>query len=225
MCPDTITFHCGLKHTGGHVARCGNMDKTCSMVFDGSQSLDVVSWIAMITRYAQGGNFRLAGQCLKDMLQKIYSHLMAYLEVFRLLVLSRKVIIFFKLMVEEHGIVPTLEHYKIIDLLGCAGHLNEAIALLESMPMPLDVIMWTFVLTSCRTYHNVELENGVLMNLFNWILMVLLHMSCCQILMLMLAWGMVLKPSISSINDVWVLLMMPGRASWLSFTAASRSSL
>ena len=61
-----------------------------------------------------------------------------------------------KSMIQDHGIFPTIKHYNaIVDLLGHAGLLNEALDLLESISMVPDVVGWTCLLSMCRKYGNV----------------------------------------------------------------------
>lgn len=59
-------------------------------------------------------------------------------------------------MVEEHGIDPTVKHYNaMVDHFGNSGLLNEALDLLESIPMVPDVLGWTSLLSLCRRYGDV----------------------------------------------------------------------
>lgn len=63
-----------------------------------------------------------------------------------------------RLMSEEHGFTPKLEHYTcMIDLLGHAGCLNEAEYLFDTMPLQPDIVGWNSLLSKCRRYGNVEL--------------------------------------------------------------------
>ncbi|KAI5071755.1 hypothetical protein GOP47_0014006 [Adiantum capillus-veneris] len=130
--------------------------------FDGLHIRDKVSWAAMISGYARCGGFALAGQCLKDMQ---HQGLQPHEGIFSSLLLActhagvlDEGYQFFNLMIHEYGITPSIEHYNcIIDLLGRVGQLKEAIAILATMPTSSDMIVWTSLLTSCKTYHNVDL--------------------------------------------------------------------
>jgi hypothetical protein len=45
----------------------------------------------------------------------------------------------------------------MVDILGRAGHLEEAKLLIDSMPVEPDVATWGALLGACRSYGNVEL--------------------------------------------------------------------
>ncbi|KAA8540608.1 hypothetical protein F0562_024473 [Nyssa sinensis] len=64
----------------------------------------------------------------------------------------------FDLMRRHYLIQPQLEHYgTMVDLLGRAGRLEEAYALIKEMPMEPDVVIWRALLSSCRTHKNSKL--------------------------------------------------------------------
>ncbi|KAF8388256.1 hypothetical protein HHK36_026922 [Tetracentron sinense] len=64
----------------------------------------------------------------------------------------------FSTMVQKHKLVPKLEHYScLVDLLGRAGHLNEALDTIKNMSMEPDVFVWGSLLSACRMHSNVEL--------------------------------------------------------------------
>ncbi|KAL6195524.1 hypothetical protein ACLB2K_031143 [Fragaria x ananassa] len=59
----------------------------------------------------------------------------------------------FRLMQEEHGIMPRLEHYAcMVDLLGRAGNLTEAYDMIKAMPMEPDLFVWGALLGASRNY-------------------------------------------------------------------------
>ncbi|KAF4356965.1 hypothetical protein F8388_015941 [Cannabis sativa] len=66
---------------------------------------------------------------------------------------------YFHLMLEKYGIKPSRKHYGcMVDLLGRAGHLEEAYNLIKSMPVEPDASIWGALLGSCRIHGNVELD-------------------------------------------------------------------
>ncbi|KAH7439393.1 hypothetical protein KP509_04G059000 [Ceratopteris richardii] len=142
-------------------SKLGSIDDSCR-VFDGLVGPDTVSWAAMIAGYARCGILQIVHQCLKDMKQQgLQPHAGIFSSV--LLGCTHAGVLnegyqFFKSMINEYGITPNVEHYHcIVDLLGRVGQLKEAIAMLVTMPAMSDMIVWTSLLTSCKTYHNVEL--------------------------------------------------------------------
>lgn len=65
---------------------------------------------------------------------------------------------YFDLMTSQYSIQPQLEHYgATVDLLGRAGLLQEAYAVIRDMPIEPDVVMWRSLLSACRIYRNLEL--------------------------------------------------------------------
>jgi hypothetical protein len=61
-------------------------------------------------------------------------------------------------MMQNYGIEPENEHYTcMVDLLGRAGHLEEAKIFINDMPVEPNGVTWTALLGACRTYGNVEL--------------------------------------------------------------------
>ncbi|KAG0460895.1 hypothetical protein HPP92_020812 [Vanilla planifolia] len=76
----------------------------------------------------------------------------------------------FNTMEEKFGLSPKLEHYGcMVDLLGKAGQLNDALELIMGMPMEPSPVLWSSLLSACKIhgesvlaekvgYHLLELE-------------------------------------------------------------------
>ncbi|CAA7028826.1 unnamed protein product [Microthlaspi erraticum] len=63
----------------------------------------------------------------------------------------------FEIMKRDYGIEPKMEHYaNMVDLLGRAGHLEEAYSFIKAMPVEADSSVWLCLLSASRTHHNVE---------------------------------------------------------------------
>ncbi|XP_068646897.1 pentatricopeptide repeat-containing protein At3g16610 [Aristolochia californica] len=64
---------------------------------------------------------------------------------------------------EQHfKIVPRMEHYIcMVDLLGRAGHLDEAYKFIGAMPFESDIRVWGALLGACRVHKNIELGEEV----------------------------------------------------------------
>uniref|UniRef100_A0A0D9VYP1 Pentacotripeptide-repeat region of PRORP domain-containing protein n=1 Tax=Leersia perrieri TaxID=77586 RepID=A0A0D9VYP1_9ORYZ len=61
-------------------------------------------------------------------------------------------------MRRRYGVAPGHEHYSCtVDMLCRVGRLNDAVALIETMPMPPLASVWGSVLSGCRMYGNVVL--------------------------------------------------------------------
>ncbi|OAY73274.1 Pentatricopeptide repeat-containing protein [Ananas comosus] len=65
---------------------------------------------------------------------------------------------FFKSMVEEYNIEPEVEHYGcMVDLLGRAGLVPEALELIEGMSTPPDPVLWGTLLGACKMHGLIDL--------------------------------------------------------------------
>ncbi|XP_039159004.1 pentatricopeptide repeat-containing protein At2g22410, mitochondrial [Eucalyptus grandis] len=73
---------------------------------------------------------------------------------------------FFSQMTSEFNLFPRLKHYScMVDLLGRAGLLEEAMELIESMPMEADAAVWGPLFFACRVHRNVLLGQKVALEL------------------------------------------------------------
>ncbi|GAV86376.1 PPR domain-containing protein/PPR_2 domain-containing protein/DYW_deaminase domain-containing protein, partial [Cephalotus follicularis] len=75
-------------------------------------------------------------------------------------------LLYFERIKSEYEIEPTIQHYGcMVDLLGRAGMLNEALELIKSMHIkPTDVI-WRSLLSACKVHQNLELGEIAAKNL------------------------------------------------------------
>ncbi|OIW05204.1 hypothetical protein TanjilG_19835 [Lupinus angustifolius] len=68
---------------------------------------------------------------------------------------------YFELM-KDYGIEPGWQHYAtLVDLLGRAGKLQEAVQVVREMPMGPTESVWGALLTGCRIHGNTELASYV----------------------------------------------------------------
>ncbi|XP_042517224.1 pentatricopeptide repeat-containing protein At4g14820 [Macadamia integrifolia] len=142
-------------------AKCGNLDGARS-VFDRMGRRNVVSWTSMITSLAVHGdadNALKLFQRMKD--EGIKPNQVTFVGVLYacshagLVEKGRQV---FASMTEEFNITPKHEHYGcMVDLLGRANLLREALELVEAMPFPPNVVVWGSLLAACRVHGEVEL--------------------------------------------------------------------
>ncbi|CAO2821909.1 unnamed protein product [Amaranthus hypochondriacus] len=73
---------------------------------------------------------------------------------------------YFESMKNQYKIDPNIKHYGcMVDLLGRAGRLQEAEAIVGSMPMEADVVIWGTLLAACRTHGNVDIGERAAMRL------------------------------------------------------------
>lgn len=68
----------------------------------------------------------------------------------------------FSNMINKYGLTPKIEHYScLVDLLGRAGHLEEAFELVQKMVIPPDSVIWGSLLSACTIHRNVELVDKI----------------------------------------------------------------
>ncbi|XP_031484862.1 pentatricopeptide repeat-containing protein At4g15720 isoform X1 [Nymphaea colorata] len=64
----------------------------------------------------------------------------------------------FDSMYRVYGVIPDTKHYTcMVDMLGRAGRLDDAEALIETMPMAPDVLLWGALLSASRSHGRIEL--------------------------------------------------------------------
>ncbi|KAG9459873.1 hypothetical protein H6P81_004381 [Aristolochia fimbriata] len=140
--------------------KCGNLVRA-ETLFRAFASKDVVMWNSMITGYAQHG--------LGENALRIFSEMRAlglvpdditFVGVLSACSYTGKVKEgkeFFKMMVSDYRIEPRAPHYAcMVDLLGRAGHINEAMNMINNMPIEADAVVWGSFLGACRTHLNMD---------------------------------------------------------------------
>ncbi|KAI4379065.1 hypothetical protein MLD38_005406 [Melastoma candidum] len=145
--------------------------KEASELFDAMLVKSVVCCNAMILGYGQTGevdNARKVASVLITMYIKCGSLVLAKMifERFDPNVLSacsytgklEKGLEIFYLMKSKYSVEPQPERYVcMVDILGHAGKLNEAMNLIAEMPMQADAIIWSSLLLACRVHLNLDL--------------------------------------------------------------------
>lgn len=150
-------------------AKCGKIE-IAKEIFDGCRSSRVCVWNAMITGLASHG---LAVDAISVFYKMEENHIfpdsITFLGILTacshcgLVNVGQK---YFEVMKRQYSIEPELEHYgAMVDLLGRAGHLDEAYATIKAMPMQPDVVIWKTLLSACRTYRNAALGEVVITNI------------------------------------------------------------
>lgn len=64
----------------------------------------------------------------------------------------------FESMRIDYSIEPTMKHYTlIVDMLGRAGRLDEALTFIQGMPINPDFVIWGALFCACRAHKNIKL--------------------------------------------------------------------
>ncbi|XP_010940317.1 pentatricopeptide repeat-containing protein At1g50270 [Elaeis guineensis] len=146
-------------------AKCGCIDDAF-MIFHVIPEKDVYPWTALISGMAMHGR---ASECLDLFLQMVKERVQPNEVTFIgvLCACSHGGLVdqgqsYFDCMIKDCGISPKLEHYGcMVDLLGRAGRLREALCLIESMTMEPSAGIWGALLNACMIHKNFELGESI----------------------------------------------------------------
>ncbi|XP_071703246.1 pentatricopeptide repeat-containing protein At4g22760 [Rutidosis leptorrhynchoides] len=141
-------------------AKCGFIDKAFKL-FQKMNNKDVVAYTAMILGCGINGKEQIAIKLFDEMMESeirpnlvTFSGLLTALSHVGMVEESYNC---FKSM-KRYGLVPTPDHYSLmVEILGRAGQLEEALELIKRMPMEPHAGVWGALLLACSTHNNVEL--------------------------------------------------------------------
>ncbi|VFQ88511.1 unnamed protein product [Cuscuta campestris] len=143
-------------------AKCGNVEKAVQ-VFHEMTVKNALTWTAMIGALALNGDAHNALSHFRIMVDDVglapddvtFLGVLLACRHGGLVTEGRKV---FAEMTSRFKIPPKSKHYScMVDLLGRSGLLNEAQALITSMPSNADASVWGALFSSCQTHRNIEL--------------------------------------------------------------------
>ncbi|CDP03272.1 unnamed protein product [Coffea canephora] len=145
--------------------KCGRMD-LANKVFMKMEERNVSSWTSMIVGYAMHGHVRDALECFHDMRNAgVKPNHVTFVGVLSACVHGGRVQEgkhYFKMMKNEYGIAPMLQHYGcMVDLLGRGGLLDEARVMVEEMQMKPNVVIWGCLMGASEKYGAVEMGEWV----------------------------------------------------------------
>eukprot|EP01018_Ginkgo_biloba_P019231 Gb_39402 [translate_table: standard] len=152
-------------------AKCGSLE-IAQKVFDKMSNRDVVTWNVMIAGYGIHGHGKNALTLFCQMLERgmrpDYITFVCVLTACSHSGLVDEGCQYFNCMTRDYSIEPGVEHYACMaDLLGRAGHLDEAQDFIEKMPVEPDASVWGALLGACRIHCNIELGEHVAQRLFD----------------------------------------------------------
>nr|GEX47448.1 pentatricopeptide repeat-containing protein At2g27610 [Tanacetum cinerariifolium] len=144
-------------------AKRGNIE-SANKIFERQPERDLVSWNSMISGYAQHGYGKKALEIFEEMQKEnLVMDDITFIGVITacthagLVDEGEK---YFNMMVKDHGVEPTSEHYScMVDLYSRAGLLEKALAFINNMPFPAGAIIWRSLLAACRVHKNIEIGN------------------------------------------------------------------
>ncbi|OAY84954.1 Pentatricopeptide repeat-containing protein, chloroplastic [Ananas comosus] len=150
-------------------AKCGSVDDARE-IFDEMRERNVITWSSMISAYGIHGRGKEALELFTKMLQSrvqpneiTFVSLLSACSHAGLVDEGRK---YFHMMKRDYLIQPDVKHYTcMLDLLGRAGKLDEALELTHQMEVEKDEGIWGALLGACRIHGNIELAEKAAQNL------------------------------------------------------------
>nr|GEY49447.1 pentatricopeptide repeat-containing protein At5g66520-like [Tanacetum cinerariifolium] len=145
--------------------KCGSLEKAFD-TFNELPRKGVSSWNCMIGGFAMHGKGEAAIELFKKMgnesIPPDYITFVNLLSACAHSGLVKEGHYYFQHMVKVYNIMPGMEHYGcMVDLLGRAGKLDEAMKLIKEMPMSPDVGVLGALLGACKIHKNVELGEQI----------------------------------------------------------------
>ncbi|KAJ0054249.1 hypothetical protein Pint_00236 [Pistacia integerrima] len=146
-------------------SKCGSIENAIS-VFEDIEKKSVDHWNAMINGLAIHG----LGELAFDMLMEMERLLIEPDDITFIGVLNacghaglvKEGILCFELMRRIHKMEPKLQHYGcMVDILGRAGHIEEARKLIEDMPIEPNDVIWRTLLSACQNHENLTVGEPV----------------------------------------------------------------
>uniref|UniRef100_A0A0E0M7F0 Uncharacterized protein n=1 Tax=Oryza punctata TaxID=4537 RepID=A0A0E0M7F0_ORYPU len=150
-------------------AKCGNIEKAVH-VFKETPEKNALTWTAMICGLANHGHANEAIEHFRAMIelgqQPDEITFIGVLSACCHAGLVKEGREFFSLMESKYHLERKMKHYScMIDLLGRAGHLDEAEQLVNTMPMEPDAVVWGAIFFACRMHGNISLGEKAAMKL------------------------------------------------------------
>ncbi|KAL5704023.1 hypothetical protein ACHQM5_022500 [Ranunculus cassubicifolius] len=143
-------------------ARCGSIDLSVK-VFDCMEVHDTVSWNSLFKAYALHGLGKEALQLFTRMnIEPDGATFVALLSACSHAGLVDEGIKLFDDMFTAYAMTPQCDHFAcMVDLLGRAGRLLEAEALIKKMPISPDFVVWSALLGACRKHGDTKMAKTV----------------------------------------------------------------
>ncbi|XP_044501742.1 pentatricopeptide repeat-containing protein At2g45350, chloroplastic [Mangifera indica] len=146
-------------------SKCGSIECAIS-VFEDIEKKSVDHWNAMINGFAIHGLGELAFDLLMEMERFLIEPdditFVGVLNACGHAGLVKEGILCFELMRRVHKMEPKLQHYGcMVDILGRAGHIEEARKLIEDMPIEPNDVIWRTLLSACQTHENLTVAEPV----------------------------------------------------------------
>ncbi|KAI5068910.1 hypothetical protein GOP47_0017255 [Adiantum capillus-veneris] len=141
--------------------KCGSM-VDAQQAFDADPSGDIVKWNTLMSGYARQEKRKIVFTLWKHMRKMGLQSEVTYLSILSLCSHAGLVVkgqILFETMNQEYENAVIFKHCNcMVDLMGRAGQLEEAVHILDMMPAHPDRVAWGTVLGACRNWGNTQLS-------------------------------------------------------------------
>lgn len=151
-------------------SKCGRVNSALR-VFKMMPLRNVIMWNAMLNGLAMHGMGGMVLDMFDQMVKEVQPDDVTFTAI--LSACSHSGLIdegrhFFYNLELMYGIRPSIEHYAcIVDLLGRAGHLEEAEAIVRQMPMQPNAMVLGSLLGSCSFHNKLKLGEGLMQELLH----------------------------------------------------------
>ncbi|CAL4967205.1 unnamed protein product [Urochloa decumbens] len=150
-------------------ARCGQAE-LAAQVFRSMRKRTVVSWNSMIVGLAANGRCTDAIELFEEMRSQGFKPdavtLTGVLTACSHAGLTDQGLRYYELMTTEHGVASRMEHYGcVVDLLGRAGRFDEAMRVVETMPMRPNEVVLGALLAGCRMHGDLDMAEQLMQHL------------------------------------------------------------
>lgn len=151
-------------------SKCGSVEDAYKM-FGSMKDKNVFSYSSMIVGFAMHGCAKEAIKLFEEMIRtEVKPNEVTFVGV--LAACSHSGLVeqgrhFFEMMERCYGVKPSKDHYTcMIDLLGRAGKLKEALEFIQTMPIKPNASIWGALLGACRIHKNPEVAEIAARHLF-----------------------------------------------------------
>ncbi|XP_021893417.1 pentatricopeptide repeat-containing protein At2g33680-like [Carica papaya] len=141
-------------------AKCGSIGDAYKM-FNGMKNHDFVSWNAMISAYALHGQGEKAILVFQEIERLGFAPdeitVLAVLQACNYSGLWKHGLHLFSDMESKYGITPVIEHFAcMVELLGRAGQLSEAVDFIYKSPFPDSPLLWRTLVNVCKLHGDLN---------------------------------------------------------------------
>ncbi|WJX85425.1 hypothetical protein P8452_67881 [Trifolium repens] len=152
-------------------SKCGDLSDSLRVFYHMTQK-NSISWNSIIAAFARHGDGFKALQFYEEMIVEGTAPtdvtFLSLLHACSHAGLIEKGMELLESMTSDHGIIPRSEHYAcIVDMLGRAGHLNEAKKFIEGLPEDSGVLVWQALLGACSIHGDSEMGKYAADKLFS----------------------------------------------------------